>query len=217
MNSKLPLTLAIFGKNNEDSLSLCIDSMKDIVEEIVFVDTGSSDKTVEIARSYNARIYGIGFSDFGNVRSLTAHLATQPWILGLDTDEIICPEERDFLSGLIFQNDKDVWGLPRRRWSDINREHQTEISAYPDYQYRLLRNIPSKIRWDNRVHERLVVREGIKIGQATAPHIEHFQDVFKKKERMKERNNLYRKLYTLDEAAGVIHSLPPVASIDEEE
>ena len=219
MSTKLPLSLVIFGKDNEDSLAICIASVYALTSEIIYVDTGSrTGAAIDIARNFGARVYGIGFSDFGNIRSLTAHLACQDWVLGLDTDEIIAPEDLGKIEGLIKVEDVDVYGLPRRRWSDLRRSQQVEVEAYPDWQYRLFRNKPDAIRWDNRVHERLVVKTGTRVMTATeGPHIEHFQDVFKKDQRLAERNRLYRRLYNADIASGVIHTIPPVVDLDEEE
>jgi hypothetical protein len=139
-------------------------------------------------------------------------------VLGLDTDEVIAPEELSKIEELIKVEDVDVYGLPRRRWADLRRTQQIELDAYPDWQYRLFRNKPDAIRWDNRVHERLVVKEGTKIVTLPdGPHIEHFQDVFKRDQRLAERNRLYRYLYEADIQAGVKHSLPPVAPLDNKE
>ncbi len=213
---RLPLTLAVFAKNNEDSIELCINSVKDIVKEIILVNTGSEDKTVEKAEKLGARCYHVGFSDFGAIRTLTAHLSHQPWILGLDTDEIIAPEEKYLLKSLIETSHVDAWGLPRRRYLDLERTYQVEKEAYPDWQYRLIRNKPDKIWYTDRIHERLVCNGTVQRSDI-GPHIEHFQDVFKSGERMIERNNLYRMLYAQDLECGIKHSVPPVASIDDEE
>jgi glycosyltransferase involved in cell wall biosynthesis len=122
----LPITLAIFARNNEDSIGICIASVIDYVSEIIVVNTGSSDATVAIAESFGARVYHVGFTDFGSIRTLTAHLASLPWVLGLDTDEIICPEELDKLKTLIETPGVEAWGLPRRRWLDIGRKNHVE-------------------------------------------------------------------------------------------
>ena len=211
---KLPLSLAIFAKSNEDSIGLCIESVKDIVSEIVVVNTGSIDRTVEIAAGYGARIYHIGFTDFGAVRTLTAHLARQPWILGLDTDEILCPEELGLLQTLIETPRVDAWGLPRRRWEDLGRLEQVEKDAYPDWQYRLIRNDSSRFFYTDRVHERLVY-DGVVLQSPIGPHIEHFQDVFKQNRKLQERNILYKRLFQEDLDHGIHHDIPAVSKIDD--
>jgi len=209
----LPITLAIFAKNNEDSIHLPIQSVYNLVSEIILVDTGSTDNTIKIAEKLGAKVYKVGFSDFGSIRTLTVHLSTQPWILGLDSDEILCPEEVDSLRSLVYDTKVDVWGLPRRRWADIDMKNQVEKEAYPDYQYRLIRN-NKEYYYSNRVHERLVCK-GACIKKSEYPHIEHFQDVFKFGDKLKARNNFYKSLYDLDIKDGFTHSIPPVSSVDE--
>ena len=212
--NKLPLSLVVFCKNNEDSIEICINSVISIVSEIVIVDTGSSDRTIEKCRKYTDRIYKVGFTDFGSIRTLTAHLANQEWVLGLDSDEIINKNELRLIEGLISDNKVDLWGLPRRRWSDLNMTQQVELEAYPDWQYRLFKN-NKKIYYSGRVHESA---EGstIKKESPSGPHIEHFQDVFKTGEGLKNRNDMYKKFYALDTTDGIKHGCPAVSSIDED-
>lgn len=210
---KLPLTLAIFAKDNEDSIALPIQNMGGLVREVVVVDTGSTDKTVEVAESLGARVYRVGFSDFGSIRTVTALLGTQQWVLGLDSDEILAPEELDQLAPLLLE-DVPAWGLPRRRWADLGRTEQVELEAYPDRQYRLLRRTPDNV-YRNRVHERLDCLGGVPAKEADGPHIEHFQDVFKKGQRLVDRNNLYKDLYSKDTADGILRDTPAVAPMDE--
>ena len=209
--SKLPITLAMFSKNNEKSIELAIQSIIDVVNEFVLVDTGSTDSTIDIAKKYNARVYQIGFTDFGNIRTITAHLASEPWILGLDTDEIINRNELPILSLLLHNDEIDAWGLPRRRWADLNMTQQIEKEAYPDYQYRLIRN-KKYLVYKNRVHERLDGARKTEV--APFPHIEHFQDVFKTGDKLKARNKFYQELYSLDIQDGIQHSIPPISDID---
>jgi len=211
---KLPLTLAIFAKNNEDSIHLPLKSVHDLVEETVVVDTGSTDSTIAIAESFGARVYRVGFTDFGSIRTVTALLGTQPWVLGLDTDEIIAPEELHMLRGLLSDKTVPAWGLPRRRWADLERTKQVELGAYPDRQYRLLRRSPLNV-YKNRVHERLDCLGGKPAKAADGPHIEHFQDVFKQGSVLAARNVLYKELYGKDVADGVVRNVPAVAPMDD--
>lgn len=215
-STALPLSLVIFAKNNEDSIHLPIESVKHLVAEIIVVDTGSTDATPAIAKSLGARVYNVGFTDFGSIRTVTSHLATQEWVLGLDSDEILAPEELEALAPLLSDPHVDAWGLPRRRWKGLERTNQVELEAYPDYQYRLIRNVPSKYRYIHRVHESLVFYDG-HIKEASAPHIEHFQDSFKQGKDLSARNKIYRGLYALDLEDGIVRDVPPVVQIDSED
>lgn len=211
----LPITLAIFVKNNEDSLGITLNNMKDVVSEIVVVDTGSTDSTVNIAKSFGAKVYNVGFTDFGSIRTLTANLATCPWVLMLDSDEILCPEEIPLLETLIDTPDVHAWGLPRRRWADLEMTEQVELEAYPDTQWRLFRNPKvSGVFFKYRVHEAMDGTPKKKVA-VDGPHIEHLQDVFKSGARLRARNTMYKKLLKEDVSEGRDSSVKPVAEMDD--
>ena len=66
------LSLCMITKNEEKNISRCLDSIKDIVDEIIIVDTGSTDKTIEIAKSYGANIYHYEWNkDFSKARNVS--------------------------------------------------------------------------------------------------------------------------------------------------
>ena len=84
------LSLCMITKNEEQFLADCLNSVKNIVDEIILVDTGSSDKTVEIAKSFEAKIHFFEWcDDFAAARNESLKYATKEWILILDADEII--------------------------------------------------------------------------------------------------------------------------------
>lgn len=84
------LSLAMIVKNEEDRLRHCLDSVKDLVDEMVVVDTGSTDKTVAIAESFGARIgHFVWTGDFSEARNVSLSLCTGEWVLVLDADEAI--------------------------------------------------------------------------------------------------------------------------------
>ena len=96
------LSLCMITKNEEKNISRCLDSIKDIVDEIIIVDTGSTDKTIEIAKSYGANIYHYEWSnDFSKARNVSLQKATKDWILVLDADEVLPYEEGLKLKNII--------------------------------------------------------------------------------------------------------------------
>ena len=210
---KCPLTLAMFVKDNEDSVEMAIRSALPIVREVVVVDTGSSDNTVEICKSLGARVYEVGFSDFGNIRTITGHLACQPWVLGLDSDETILEEDYPLFKKLTSNKDIDIWGLPRKRWLDLEMTTQLEEDVYPDLQYRLFRNKP-EIIYERRIHE-IIAGSDKRMESYEGPHIHHFQDAFKTGGRLKIRNEQYKRFQKLDIEEGIEHKEKAVQDIDE--
>ena len=88
------LSLCMIVRNEETCLGRCLDSVKDYVDEIIIVDTGSTDRTVEIAKSYGARIYHHPWeNDFSKHRNQSLSYATGDWILQLDADEEMFAED----------------------------------------------------------------------------------------------------------------------------
>ncbi|MBO1225345.1 MAG: glycosyltransferase [Candidatus Scalindua sediminis] len=96
------LSLCMIVKNEEKLLPRCLESVKDHVDEIIIVDTGSTDKTVEIAKSYNAKIYHHAWENsFSKARNYSLKYATCEWILILDADEEIDKEDAHKLKDVI--------------------------------------------------------------------------------------------------------------------
>src|SRR5262249_23210365 len=86
------LTLSMIVKNEEKYLAQCLDSVKGIADEIVIVDTGSTDKTVEIAKSYGAEVYHFDWTDdCSEARNECLKYCTGDWVLWLDADEALEP------------------------------------------------------------------------------------------------------------------------------
>jgi glycosyltransferase involved in cell wall biosynthesis len=90
-NQKEPaISLCMIVKNEADCLSRCLESTKDYVDEIIIVDTGSTDETVRIAKSFGAKIYHHPWeNDFSRHRNQSLSYASGDWILQLDADEAL--------------------------------------------------------------------------------------------------------------------------------
>jgi glycosyltransferase involved in cell wall biosynthesis len=91
---KLPsIALCVIAKNEEEFLAGCLESARAFVDEIVVLDTGSTDRTREIAREHGARVEEFEWcNDFGAARNAAIDQATADWILMLDADECLRPE-----------------------------------------------------------------------------------------------------------------------------
>lgn len=85
---KETLSVCMIVKNEEKMLNRCLDSVKDIADEIIIVDTGSTDSTIEIARSYGAYIHNHPWQgNFSKHRNQSIKYATGDWLLFIDADE----------------------------------------------------------------------------------------------------------------------------------
>ncbi len=99
------LTLSMIVKNEEKYLEGCLDSVKNVVDEIVIVDTGSTDKTLEIAEKFNAKIFHFDWiDDFSAARNFALSKSNGDWILYLDADERLNPASIEELKSVISTN-----------------------------------------------------------------------------------------------------------------
>lgn len=104
------VSLCMIVKNEEENLKRCLESVKGIVDEIIVVDTGSTDKTVGISQSYGARVYCFKWcNSFSAARNESLKYATKEWVLIMDADDEFCSEDREkFLSLLKSNPDENV-------------------------------------------------------------------------------------------------------------
>lgn len=96
-------------KNEEEFLPDCLDSIRDWVDEIIVVDTGSTDRTVEIAQSYRARVFHQTWEgDFSKHRNYSIEQATCDWVFIIDADERICQEDIPLIKKVLNQPDYKI-------------------------------------------------------------------------------------------------------------
>jgi glycosyltransferase involved in cell wall biosynthesis len=106
-------------KNEEETIARALRSVKPVVDEMIVVDTGSTDRTKEIARSLGAKVYDFAWTDnFSDARNFSLSKATGEWILVLDADEVISALDHEKLRELIRQDSrsqgfKDSSSTPR--------------------------------------------------------------------------------------------------------
>ncbi|PWB76968.1 MAG: hypothetical protein C3F08_10705 [Candidatus Methylomirabilota bacterium] len=149
----MPQTLALcmIVKNEEANLGRCLDSVKGVADEIVIVDTGSTDRTIEIARQYGATIVSHQWNDdFAAARNVSLSRATSDWILVLDADEALADEDKGRLRALLTGDGPAAYLLNIVSPVDDRRSSHAVINAFP----RLFRNRP-EIRFEGRIHEQV--------------------------------------------------------------
>lgn len=88
----MTLTVSIITLNEERNLARTLESVKSFADEIVIVDSGSTDKTEEIAKNFNAKFYFQKWLGYGSQRNKAIDLATSEWVLNIDADEEISPD-----------------------------------------------------------------------------------------------------------------------------
>ena len=103
------ISICMIVKNEEKFLPGCLESAKGLAEEIIMVDTGSTDRTMEIAREYGAIIYEHPWqNDFSYHRNQSIDYATGDWILILDADEELDPSEHHMIRSAVRRKDIDA-------------------------------------------------------------------------------------------------------------
>ncbi|MDD7795328.1 tetratricopeptide repeat-containing glycosyltransferase family 2 protein [Clostridium sp. 'White wine YQ'] len=96
------VSLCMIVKDEEEYLATCLESVKDIVDEVIVVDTGSSDRTVAIAKNFNAKIHYYKWNNsFSDARNESLKYATKDWILILDADEELSNDSIEVLKKLL--------------------------------------------------------------------------------------------------------------------
>ncbi|MDD2889882.1 MAG: glycosyltransferase family 2 protein, partial [bacterium] len=114
---KQSISLCMIVKDEEKNLPRCLDSFKDLVDEIIVVDTGSTDKTVEIAKSYGAKVYYFKWcDDFSAARNESLKYVTKEWILIIDADEYIDEENRKKIGTLLQNPEYDAYAISTRNF-----------------------------------------------------------------------------------------------------
>lgn len=145
----LTLSLCMIVKDEEELLPGCLAAVRDAVDEIVVVDTGSSDATVEIAKRYGARIVRFPWNgSFADARNVSLQHATGDWILYLDADEHVFPEDAAELRGLLGRTWREGFYLVETNYTGGEESGH----AVTHLALRLFRNRPA-YRFEGRIHE----------------------------------------------------------------
>ena len=141
------LTVCLIARNEERFLDGCLKSVRGLADQIVLVDTGSTDRTVEIARSHGAEVHFRAWDDdFSAARNAALLHARGDWVLILDADEEVSPAHHQALRAMLERPNVIAYRLPL---VDVGREGEG-VSQVP----RLLRNAPRQF-YVSRVHEQV--------------------------------------------------------------
>jgi glycosyltransferase involved in cell wall biosynthesis len=147
------VSLCMIVRNEERYLGKCLASVMDLVDEAIVIDTGSTDRTREIALEYGARVFDFAWVDsFAEARNESIRHATGDFIFWLDADEHLDDVNRERLRQLFAKLKDENLAYVMRQFSRLEAEH---AAAQVD-QVRLFRNRPD-VRWQYRVHEQILL------------------------------------------------------------
>ena len=95
------LSVVIITHNEEVNIPRCIHSVKDLVDEILIVDSFSTDRTVEICNAYGCKVISHQFEGYGQQKQFGVEQAGNDWILSLDADEVVTDELKQEIRTLL--------------------------------------------------------------------------------------------------------------------
>jgi glycosyltransferase involved in cell wall biosynthesis len=149
----MKISLAIITYNEEARLGEAIESAVGVVDEIVVLDSFSSDRTRKVAESHGARFLQRSFDDYGSQKNAVLELARHEWVLNLDADERLSPRLREIIAGLKEGPEPDHDGFCICRRTFYLGRWVRHSGWYPDRKLRLFRR--GRARWVGSIHERL--------------------------------------------------------------
>jgi GT2 family glycosyltransferase/predicted Zn-dependent protease len=147
------VSLCMIVRDEEHHLPDCLRSAAGLFDDIVIVDTGSKDRTREVAREHGARVFDHPWPDsFGAARNESLRHARGKWVLWLDADDRLDEENRRKLRAVLsgLGDEPDAYAMKVRSVLDARRSAFRVLD-----QVRLFRNLP-QVRWDYRIHEQIL-------------------------------------------------------------
>ncbi len=155
------ISACLMVKNEEELLPGCLDSIRDWVDEIIVVDTGSTDRTIEIAESYGARVYHQPWEgNFSKHRNYTIELATCEWVFIIDADERFVKKDVPGLLSAINSGDHEVISVNVYNLYGRSQHKLTSVNSIRFFRRKL------NLRYEGIVHNSLYVPKGIRIARA---------------------------------------------------
>ena len=147
------ISAIILSKNEADRIGRCINSLLNIVDEVIVVDSGSTDDTIKIAKSLGVKVICTEWKGYGKTKNFGHHQAQNDWILSLDSDEWLSEKLANEIMALK-KMDKLVYSLNR---SNIYMGKEIQHSGWsPDWVLRLFNK--TNVKWNTSlVHEKLII------------------------------------------------------------
>jgi glycosyltransferase involved in cell wall biosynthesis len=185
------ISVTILTKNSQKYLKKCLESLKEF-DEIIILDNGSTDKTIEIAKSFkNTKIIQHDFIGFGPLKNLAIKKAKNEWILSIDSDEILSKKLLNEIKKLNLENKNYLYRLNR-----INHYRNKPIKCcgwYPDKVIRLFNKNHTNFT-DNLVHETIIIQKNSKLIDLKEELLHFpFDSVESLIEKMQKYSTLYAK------------------------
>lgn len=167
METVITVSLCMIVKNEEETIGRCLDSVRDLVDEINIVDTGSTDRTKEIVSRYTDRIFDFEWiQDFAAARNYSFDQATQDYVFWLDADDVLLERDRERFRELKNTLDSRIDSVI------MNYVLSRDAAGNPHNVTRHNRLVKRSIvpRWIYPIHEILVVRGNLLFSPVEITH-----------------------------------------------
>ena len=153
------ISAVIITKNEQRNIDRCLDSLIGIADEVIVVDSGSTDKTQAIAEKYEAKFISHEWEGYSKTKNYANSLAQYDYILSLDADEAISPDLMQSI--LLAKHDLDG-AYNFNRLTNYCGKFIWHCGWYPDKKIRLFKK--GDAEWQGEyVHEELVLNDGVKL------------------------------------------------------
>jgi len=172
MKNKVTLSVIIIVQNEAHKIRTCLASVADLADEIVVVDSGSSDATVAIAREFTQKVFTFeDWPGFGPQKQRAQSLATGDWVFSIDADEVVSSSLAEEIRATVNRDERHrVYAVPRATW--FFGRFIRHSGWYPDYVVRLYPR--EKTTFDSAlVHEKVVVPQDMR-SQSLHSDLLHF-------------------------------------------
>jgi len=155
----ITISLCMIVKNEEDVIARCLNSVKDIVDEIIIVDTGSTDNTKEIVKGFTNKVFDFNWiNNFSAARNYSYSKATKSYILWLDADDVMLEEDRVKFKKLKQNFDKTIDFLMLKYNVGFDAQGNVNFSYFRER----LSKRSGRYSWHEPVHEYLQMSGNIK-------------------------------------------------------
>jgi len=153
------ISAVIITYNEERNIERCLTSLQSVADEIIVIDSFSTDRTQEICKSYNAKFFQRKWDDFSAAKNFGNQKATYDWILSLDADEALSDELKKNI--LEIKNKNAAGNYKFNRLTNYCGKWIRHCGWYPDTKTRLF--LRTQCNWEGTIHERLVVQNNASI------------------------------------------------------
>lgn len=167
------LTVTIIAKNEEHNIRRCLESVA-WADELIVLDSGSTDNTVAIAREFTDHVFSTDWQGYGIQKQRALAYATGHWVLNLDADEFVDARLQREVVRAMAAEDADAYRIPIQM---CFYGKPLRFSSSPKRHARLFKREGAKFSSDI-VHEKIILPTGARMGKLNAPIMHHsFQDV----------------------------------------